>query len=178
MCIRCYVHPGVCILRWYVHQETEATPWSCIAWAFSDTIECTQTERSHNYANFQHCPRRRKKDPYIPECDVMPASVFAQSHFNEYAYAEVSARIIFRPAHFSLCIRVRTPSIPQFIFSYLSLSASFFGLCLYIFVSLTLALLIKMQIWHKRKLVVYTIAWMHAYQIPWLHDEHARVDAA
>lgn len=70
--------------------------------AFSDTIECTQTERSHNYANFQHCHRRRKKDPYIPECDVMPASVFAQSHINEYAYAEVSARIIFRPAHFSL----------------------------------------------------------------------------
>ena len=69
--------------------------------ALSDTIECTQTERSHNYANFQHCHRRRKKDPYIPECDVMPASVFAQSHINEYAYAEVSARIIFRCTFFT-----------------------------------------------------------------------------
>ena len=95
MCIRCYVHPDVCILRWYVHQETEATPWSCTAGALSDTIECTQTERSHNYANFQHCHRRRKKDPYIPECDVMPASVFAQSHIHEYAYAEVSQELFF-----------------------------------------------------------------------------------
>ena len=90
----------------------------------------------------------------------MPASVFAQSHIHEYAYAEVSARIIFRQHifFFQLCIRGSTPSIPQFIFSYLSISASFFALCLYIFVLLTLALLIKMQLWHKRKLVVYTIA--------------------